>query len=115
MIAKARGALSLALLFGMPVFAAAQATSSPEPEKPKAPWYLSGGSGFAEPGGHYGGFLEEPLQLDLRIAKATTSGKWRFGMGLQFGSMNMKPPYQDQEEWAHLETFGTVTRVFSRT
>ncbi len=93
---------------------AAQTATVPETlEKPPARWHLYGGLGFGSGGGDYGEFLEKPIQLDLRIAKATMSGKWRFGGGLQFGSMNMKPPYQDQEEWAHQEIFGTVTRVFS--
>jgi hypothetical protein len=76
-------------------------------------WHLYAGFGMGGAGGTYGTFLEEPLNFELRIAKSTLDGRWRYGGGLQFGSMNMKPPYDDQEEWAHLETFASATRVFS--
>lgn len=86
--------------------------------EPSRNWHLYGGFGYGAAEGEYGEFLEEPVQFELRIAKQSASGAWRFGAGLQFGSMEMKPSAippgaGEQKEWAHLETFGTVTRVFS--
>jgi hypothetical protein len=94
-------------------------------DKPASPseaggaWHLYGGLGYGSIGGGYGEFLKEPIQFELRIAKATKSGLWRFGGGLQFGSNDMAdsffPPAVrgDHNEWAHFETFGSVTRFFS--
>ena len=82
-------------------------------------WHLYGGLGYGDIGGGYGDFLKEPLQFELRISKATASGAWRFGGGLQFGSNDMAdsffPPALrgDHNEWAHFETFGSVTRYFN--
>ncbi len=82
-------------------------------EKPPARWHLYGGLGYGAGGGDYGQFLEKPIPWELRIAKATPSGKWRFGGGMLFGSMTMKPPYEEEKEWARIETFLTATRVFN--
>ncbi len=98
-----------------------QATSVPAQAtlaEPSRGWHLYGGFGLGAAGGGYGEFLEEPTQFELRIAKQSGSGAWRFGAGLQFGSMDMKPGAippgaGEQKEWAHLETFGTLTRVFN--
>jgi hypothetical protein len=93
-------------------------------EQPSTAWHLYGGLGFGAADGKYGDVLQKPLQLDLRIARQSTSGKWRFGMGLQFGSMdpaddpNIPPETAElwlapDKEWARLETSFTVTRVFN--
>jgi hypothetical protein len=88
-------------------------------ERPKDRWHLYGGLGYGSIGGGYGEFLKQPIQFELRISKATQSGSWRFGGGLQFGSNDMADSYfppavrGDHNEWAHFETFGSVTRVFS--
>jgi hypothetical protein len=105
--------MALALCLAVP--AAAQTANAPDVplEKPPARWHLYGGLGYGGAGGGYGEFLEEPVQFELRIARASRSGAWRFGAGLQFGSMDMQPPNEDQKEWAHLETFGSVTRYFN--
>jgi hypothetical protein len=91
--------------------AAGETAASPA-SRPDARWHLYGGLGYGAAGGGYGAFLEEPVQFELRIAKSYRNGSWRLGGGLQFGSLDMLPPYEEQKEWAHLETFGTVTRVF---
>jgi hypothetical protein len=110
----ARGVSVSCFLLALAAPADAQTTSAaPALEKPSARWHLYGGLGYGGAGGGYGEFLEKPIQLDLRIAKSYRNGAWRLGGGLQFGSLAMKPPYEDQKEWAHLETFGTVTRVFN--
>src|SRR5690348_12508287 len=82
-----------------------QAAAPAGTEKIPSRWHLYGGLGVGTIGGDYGDFTEDPIQLDLRIAKATESGKWRFGAGLHFGSMAMKPPHKhEDDEWGHLET-----------
>jgi opacity protein-like surface antigen len=75
-------------------------------------WHLSTGFGAGSVSGGYGEFLDVPYHYELGLAKELSGGQWRIGGGLQFGSMKMKPPYQDQKEWAHLETFGSATRLF---
>ena len=113
--------------------ATAQATNPPATQpaatagtlvQPSAPWHLYGGFGFGAADGKYGDVLQKPLQLDLRIAKQSASGAWRFGVGLQFGSMgpaddpNIPPETEalwlaPDKEWARLETSFSVTRVFN--
>ena len=109
-----------ALLLGSA--AVAQTTDPPAAQAPGARpalvppsslWHLYAGLGYGTIGKEYGSFLEEPVQYELRIARELKGGKWRLGGGVQFGSTTMKPPYQDQEEWAHFETFLTARRVFS--
>jgi len=108
------------------LFATLATSGSAEEDKaavPEARWHLYGGLGYGGAAGGYGDFLEEPIQLELRIAKSYKNGAWRLGGGLQFGSMGPAsnpgiPPDKLQawlgdKEWAHLETFGTVTRVFN--
>jgi hypothetical protein len=91
--------------------------------QPPAPWHLYAGFGIGAADGKYGDVLQKPLQLDLRIAKQSASGAWRFGVGLQFGSMdpaddpNIPPETEElwlapDKEWARLETSLIVTRVF---
>ena len=92
--------------------------------EPSTAWHLYGGFGFGAADGKYGDVLEKPLQWEIRIAKQSDSGKWRFGAGLQFGSMdpaddpNIDPDKRDEwlapdKEWARLETSIFVRRVFS--
>src|SRR5262245_26130947 len=82
-------------------------------------WHLYGGLGYGGIGGGYGEVLKEPIQFELRLAKATKGGAWRFGGGLQFGSNDTADTYfppavrGDHNEWAHFETFGSVTRIFN--
>ncbi len=104
--------------------AAATSAGSAVYAEPSTAWHLYGGFGLGAADGKYGDVLEKPLQWELRIAKQSASGKWRFGAGLQFGSMdpaddpNIDPDKVDawlapDKEWAHLETFFTATRVFN--
>ena len=69
-------------------------------------WLIRGGGA----GSGYGEFLENALAWDLDIYRQR--GDWRFGAGLTFGSLDMKPPYEHEPEWAHFETYGLATRVF---
>ena len=110
--------------------------STPATEAPAAPatsatyaapstaWQLHGALGFGAADGKYGDVLQKPLQWDIGIAKRSASGKWLFGVNLQFGSMdpaedpNIDPDVVDawlapDLEWARLETSFSVTRVFN--
>jgi hypothetical protein len=93
-------------------------------DAPSNDWLLSGAFGFGAADGKYGDVLQKPLQWEIRIAKESPSGAWRFGAGLQFGSMdpaddpNIPPDKAElwlapDKEWARLETSFSVRRVFS--
>ncbi len=119
---------AIALVTCLAVPAAAQTAGAPSPDtatfaEPSTAWHLFGGLGFGAADGKYGDVLQKPLQWELRIAKQSASGKWRFGAGLQFGSMDPAedpniPPETEvlwlaDKEWARLETSLSVTRVFN--
>ena len=77
-------------------------------------WVLSSTLGAGVAGGNgYADFLEKPVNFDLNISKGT--GAWRFGGGIQFGSMDMKPPYDDEKEWARFDTYLFANRVFNHS
>jgi hypothetical protein len=93
-------------------------------DAPSNRWHLTGAFGLGAADGAYGDFLQKPLQWEVRIAKQSASGAWRFGAGLQFGSMdpaddpNIPPETEDlwlapDKEWARLETSFSVRRVFN--
>jgi hypothetical protein len=116
-----RRSLGLGAALALASTAAAQTAGAPPTPGPLVPvpsrWHLYAGFGYGGVGGGYGDFLEKPVQYELRLSKSTTSGAWRFGGGLQFGSMDLQPSVippdaGEQKEWAHLGTFVTVTRVF---
>ena len=134
---------AIALATCLAATAAAQTTQTTQttpprrPRRPRAPspatatyaepstaWHLYGGFGFGAADGKYGDVLQKPVQWEVRIAKQSASGKWRFGVGLQFGSMDPAedpniPPETEalwlapDKEWARLETSLSVTRVFN--
>jgi hypothetical protein len=92
--------------------------------EPTTAWHLYGGFGLGAADGSYGDFLQKPVQWEVRIAKQSAGGAWRFGLGLQFGSMDPAddpniPPETEvlwlapDKEWARLETSLNVTRVFN--
>jgi hypothetical protein len=134
----ALGPLATAQTTGTPASQATATAQAPSPtpapgpstaapgnlfDAPGSRWHLYGGFGLGAADGGYGDVLQKPLQLDLRIAKQSASGAWRFGMGLQFGSMDPAddpniPPEKEElwlapdKEWARLETSFSVTRVF---
>jgi hypothetical protein len=91
---------------------------------PSTAWHLHGSLGFGAADGKYGDVLQKPLQWDIGIAKQSASGAWRFGVNLQFGSMdpaadpNIPPETAElwlapDKEWARLETSFSVRRVFN--
>jgi hypothetical protein len=65
----------------------------------------AGGAGLS-----YGEFLEKGTAWDFEFFKQ--KNEWRYGVGLTFGSLAMKSPYEHEPEWAHFETFISATRVF---
>jgi len=76
-------------------------------------WVFGTTLGAGKASGQYGEFLEKPVNFDLNLSKGT--GAWRFGFGIEFGSMTMKPPYEEQKEWARFDTYLFATRVFNRS
>jgi len=48
---------------------------------PSTAWHLYGGFGLGAADGKYGDVLQKPLQWQIRIAKQSPSGAWRFGVG----------------------------------
>ena len=77
-------------------------------------WVLGSTFGTGTASGQYGDFLEKPINFDLNLGYEPGGGPWRFGIGLQFGSMAMKPPYDDEEEWARFDTYLFATRTFNK-
>lgn len=111
-----------------PAAPAAQAPAAPARSavyaNPSTAWHLHGGLGLGAADGKYGDVLQKPLQWDIGIAKQSSSGAWRFGVNLQFGSMDPAedpniPPEKAElwlapdKEWARLETSFSVRRVFN--
>jgi len=102
----------LAALLTTPGSLLAQRSSDPVERTPPGEWVISSTLGAGAAGGGYGEFLEHPVNFDLNLSRGT--GAWRFGGGIQFGSMAMKPPYADQAEWARFDTYLLARRLFNR-
>ncbi len=71
--------------------------------RPSDQWHLYGGFGFGAADGKYGDVLQKPLQWEVRIENQSPSGAWRWGLGLQFGSMDPADdpniPPETEELW----------------
>jgi opacity protein-like surface antigen len=128
------GPCALVATLALAPLASAQATNPPAAppatatatgnlfDRPSDQWHLYGGFGFGAADGKYGDVLQKPLQWEVRIENQSPSGAWRWGLGLQFGSMdpaddpNIPPEtlalWLPDEEWARLETSFSLTRVF---
>ncbi len=100
------GLAAALLLAAMPLVAQ---DTSPERVLP-GQWTIGSSLATGGIGGDYGDVVERPIDFDLTLAHGR--GPWRFGGGLQFGSLLMKPPYQDQQDWSRLEVRLFATRVF---
>jgi uncharacterized protein DUF3943 len=86
--------------------------SAPAAERPPlSPWHLNLNLGTGGAAGGFGDVVEKPVALDMSIAKGR--GPWRFGAGLEFGSLAMKPPYQGQNDWSRMSTYALGSRVFN--
>ena len=128
-VARAEDAAATPLPPAGPQAAAPAAASTPgllsaTYAAPSTAWQLHGALGFGAADGKYGDVLQKPLQWDIGIAKRSASGKWLFGVNLQFGSMDPAddpniPPETAEAwlapdlEWARLETSFSVSRVFN--
>jgi hypothetical protein len=87
------------------------AQDAPAERTPPGKWVITSTLGTGAASGGYGDFLEKPVNFDLNISHGT--GPWRFGVGIEFGSMAMKPPYEDQEEWARFDTYLFAQHLFN--
>src|SRR5262249_19824694 len=86
----------------------ARGRALPEPVR----WGFKGLFDFGDPGSEYGQGLEKYISGDYEFYRTSPKGSWRYGMGIGFGSFALKPPYQDEEEFALLRTYFTAARVF---
>jgi hypothetical protein len=93
----------------LPLLLAAAAAAEDATAPPTAEWVVTTSFGAGSAGGGWGRYLEKPVLFDLNLSKGHA---WRFGFGLQFGSLAMKAPYEDEPEWAHHETYLFASRVF---
>ena len=75
-------------------------------------WILGAASGSGWAAGEYGDVLRGPVSFELSLANER--GAWRFGGALEFGSLVMRPPFADQEDWSRMGVYGLATRVFQR-
>ena len=100
-------------LMAAPVLA--QQDAEPVEHTPPGKWVFGTTFGSGAADGEYGDFLEKPINFDLNLAYEPGDGSWRWGPGIQFGSTDMKPPYDDQLEWARFDVYLFATRRFNRT
>jgi hypothetical protein len=73
-------------------------------------WGFGATLGTGGAGGDFSSILTEPISGEYDFFKQ--KGAWRFGVGLSFGSFNMKQPYQNEEEWGFQQTYLSATRFF---
>lgn len=106
--------LTFLTLFAATVFFFSDAAiaSEEDPTGAHRDWGVSWIIRAGDVGGGYGEFLQKGTAWDLNIFKQ--KGDWRYGVGLMFGSMGWRSPYEQEPEWAHFETFGYASRVFRR-
>jgi hypothetical protein len=82
-----------------------------------SPWGFNFTLGAGELGGEWSDLLEKPVTGEFNFFRQTSSGKWRFGGGVAYGSYTMKnqpgyPQLEDEQEWGTLQTYLLGTRVF---
>jgi hypothetical protein len=87
------------------------AQDAAEERTPPGRWVITSTLGAGGASSGYGEFLEKPVNFDLSISRGT--GPWRVGFGIEFGSLAMKPPYEDQLEWARFDTYLFAQRLFN--
>jgi len=88
------------------------AEDPPVPTEERPRWGFKGLFSLGSPGSEYGNGLEKYISGDFEFYRASPKGAWRYGLGVGFGSFALKPPYQDEEEFALLRTYLFGTRVF---
>ena len=100
---KPRVALSVAILV-------CSGTATSHVAQTPRRWLLGAATGSGLVVGEYGDVLRRPVSFELSLAKEQRA--WRFGGALEFGSLVMRPPYGDQEDWSRMGVYGIATRVF---
>jgi uncharacterized protein DUF3943 len=75
-------------------------------------WGFSGSLAFGGAGGDYGNALEKYVSGNYELFKTSPNGGWRYGAGFGFGSFALKPPFQDEEEFALMQTYLFGAKVF---
>jgi hypothetical protein len=73
-------------------------------------WGLNWNLGWGGARGDMSSLLEKPMSGELNIFGQ--HGPWRFGVGLNFASMTMKSPYQNENEWGFQQTYLSAERFF---
>jgi len=86
---------------------AAQITSDRDPSA----WTFFFNLGAGGISGDLGGALENPRTGEFGLRR--TSAAWRYGFGVNFGSMALKAPFNDELEWGYQRLFASVDRRFS--
>ena len=105
---RSSAALVFMLLCILPLTRAAAADG--DPPGTHRNWGISAAIRAGDVGGEYGDFLQKGTAWDMSIFRQKSD--WRYGVGLTFGSLGYRSPYEHEQAWAHFETFGYATRVF---
>jgi hypothetical protein len=74
-----------------------------------ARWGFNASLGAGGAKGEFSSLLQRSISGDFSIFR--TQGPWRFGLGINFGSFNMKKPYVDGLEWGLQEDYLSATRM----
>src|SRR5258705_4021480 len=77
-------------------------------ERP-ARWGFNASLGAGGAKGEFSSLLQRSISGDFSLFR--TQGPWRFGLGINFGSFNMKKPYVDGLEWGLQEDYLSATRM----
>jgi hypothetical protein len=93
----------------VPAAARAQAAG---PADPSARWRFKGLFSLGHVGSDYGKGLEDYISGDFELQRMSPKGAWRYGFGIGLGSFAMKPPFDDDKEFALLRTYLSGARVF---
>jgi hypothetical protein len=110
-VARHRGVAFVVVFVAFLLLGAAGARAvGDDPPGSHRDWGVRFGIRAGGAGAGYGEFLEKATAWDMGLFKQR--GLWRYGVGFTFGSLAMKPPYENEPEWAHFETYGYAERVF---
>jgi len=75
------------------------------------PWHVNLNLGAGGAGGDFANTVEKPVAFDVNLSKGSRA--WRFGAGLEYSSMAMKPPYAAENDWSRMSTYALASRVFN--
>jgi hypothetical protein len=88
----------------------AQASEAATGEHPQPRYGFSGTLGWGGLAGNFGKLLRYPISGDFNFFHA--KGRWRYGLGLNFTSMTMEEPWDEELEWGYQRTYLFATRMF---